>query len=294
MTNSKVACRKLDQAPSQPGTQISVSSYFASRASHWERIYEERTLDGCIYQDRRATALQWIEQLTLPCTARLLEVGCGAGTSAVALAVRGYHVTAVDCVPAMLGLTRKHVVESGSADRVSIACADIRQLPMADDSFDLVYALGVLPWLDDPGATLREIARVTRPGGYVLVTADNSSHLEEFLDPRRNPVLKPIRRRVAPMLRAVKLLPPASLPQQSPCIHRHSRRELDSMLRDAGLQKVKGLTIGFGPFTFFGKQVLSDSIGIKVYRLLQAAAVRKLPIIASYGTQYVVMATKCT
>lgn len=292
VNTDKLSCREPDQSAPDVEAKTRVNNWFVSMASFWDRIYEERTLDGCIYQDRKATALQWIKQLALPYTARLLEVGCGAGVSTAALAVRGYHITAVDSVTAMIDLTRKRVVESGSAQRVSTVCADARELPMSDDCFDLVFALGVLPWMDDPQATVRELARVTRPGGYVLVTVDNSLHLDEIVDPRRNPILKPVRRRLAPILRAVKLLGPASLPEQSPLFKRHSRSACDSMLLEAGLKKLQGLTVGFGPFTFFGKHVLPDSIGIKVHRMLQAAANRNLPIIVSYGMQYLVMATK--
>jgi ubiquinone/menaquinone biosynthesis C-methylase UbiE len=289
MTNFKT-CSKADEASLEAQTQASVNGFFAVMASHWERIYEETTLGACIYQDRKATALEWIEQLMLPCTARLLEVGCGAGVATVALARRGFLVTAVDPVAAMIDLTHKRVVEAGFGDRVRTISADVRQLPMVADTFDLVFALGVLPWLDDARAAVREMARVTRPGGYVLVTAESPLHLDEALDPARNPLLKPIRRSLRPILRAVKLLAP---PQQLPPIYRHSRRELDSMLLDAGLHKLRGTTVGFGPFTFCGKQVLPDRIGIKVHRMLQAAANRNLPIIASSGMQHVVIATKC-
>lgn len=284
----------LEQGTPSVDPQARVNNHFEVAASHWEHIYHEFTLDGYIYQDRRAIALRWIEQLQLPGTARLLEVGCGAGFTTVALALRGHHVNAVDSVPAMIDLTRKRVAETGTAERVRIARADVRQLPMSDNSFDLVFALGVLPWLDDPPAAIREIARVTRPGGYVLLTADNNLHLDEVLDPRRNPNLESVRRYLARALRAAKLLSPATPQPQSPEIRRHSRREFDSMLSAAGLDKLWTLMVGFGPFTFFGKRLLPDSMGIKMHRLLQAAANRKLPIVSSHGMQYLVMSTKRT
>ena len=272
--------------------QVQLNKHFGEAASHWEQIYQENTLNGCIYQNRKAITLRWIEQLKLPRNAQLLEIGCGAGLSAADLAVRGYHVTAVDTVPAMLKLTRNRVGQAQIAQLVRIVRADVRQLPMPDSSFDVVFALGVLPWLDDPRAALREIARVTRPGGYALVTADNQFHLNEALDPRRAPFLEPIRRRLAPTLRAMKLLPQWPPCPESPPIHRHSLSEVDSMLAHVGLVKLRGLTIGFGPFTFLGRDLLPDSMSIKVHRVLQAAANRKLPIVSSLGMQYLVMATK--
>lgn len=279
---------QLSEAASPVDPQASVDNHFESAASHWEHIYHEATLDGCIYQDRMAMALHWIEQLRLPSAAHLLEIGCGAGFATAALAMRGYRVDAVDSVPAMINLTNERLAKTGAAERVRIVRADARHLLMPNDSFDLVFALGVLPWLDDPLAAVREMARVTRPGGYVLITADNSLHLGEAFDPMRTPILGPLRRYLASALRAAKLLPPSALPKT----HRHSRSQVDSMLSDAGLDELWSGMLGFGPLTLFGKSILPDSLGIKVHRLLQAAANRNWPILSFCGMQYLVMSTK--
>jgi ubiquinone/menaquinone biosynthesis C-methylase UbiE len=280
---------KRIEATSPVDPQASVNSHFQSAASDWERIYHAATVDGRIYQDRMAIALRWVEQLSLPRTADLLEIGCGAGFATAALAKRGYRIDALDSVPAMIDLTRKRLDETGAAERVRMVLADVRHLPMADNSFDLVFALGVLPWLDDPVAAVREMVRVTRPGGHVLFSADNSVHLDEILDPARAPIIRPLRRRLASALRAAKLL---SLAHQSPKIQRHSRREIDCILSEAGLDKLRSVMLGFGPFTICGKSFLPESVGIKVHQLLQAAANRELPIVSFYGMQYLVMSKK--
>lgn len=286
--HAEKASNKLKEAYSLGDPQVGVNSHFELAASDWERIYRDLTVPGRIYQDRLAITMQWIEQLHLGSTAHLLEVGCGAGFATAALAKKGYRLDAVDSVGAMLDLTSQRLAKNGAAERVRIGRADVRRLPMPNNSFDLVFALGVLPWLEDPLAAVREMARVTRPGGYVLVTADNSVHLEEILDPLRIPLLKPVRRYVASALRAAKLLPPLAALE----VKRHSPREFDSMLSAAGLDKLQSVMLGFGPFTLCRQSVLPDSLGIKVHRLLQAAANRNLPIVSSYGMQYLVLSTK--
>ena len=161
---AKEANNKLSEAHSTDDLQASVNDHFELAASEWERIYVESTLRGRIYQDRLTITLEWIERLHLASGARLLEIGCGAGFATAALAKQGYRVDAVDSVAAMLSLTSKRVAESGAAQRVRIVRADVHRLPMPNNSYDLVLALGVLPWLDDPRAAVREMARVTRPG----------------------------------------------------------------------------------------------------------------------------------
>ena len=286
--DAQKATNTLSAGYSPEDSQASVNDHFEVAASDWERIYSDKTLRGRIYQDRLAITLQWIAQLHLGSAAHLLEVGCGAGFATAALAKQGYCVDAVDSVPTMLDITSKRLGETGAAERVRIVHADVRRLPMPNDSFDLVFALGVLPWLDDPLAAVREMARVTRPGGYVLVTADNSIHLEEILDPVRLPILKPVRRYVASALRRAKLLSPP----RSPEIHRHSPREVDSMLSAVGLGKLQSVMLGFGPFTLCRQSLLSNTLGIKVHGLLQAAAHRNLPIVSSYGMQYLALSTR--
>jgi len=289
--SAEVVKTKVGEVSLPVDPQTSVNNHFQAAATDWEHIYQAATVRGRIYQDRMETTLRWIEELGLPATAHLLEIGCGAGFATVALARRGYRIDALDSVPAMINLTSKRLVESGAAERVRIVQADVRHLPMPDNSLDLVFALGVLPWLDDPVAAIREMARVTRPGGYVLVSADHSVHLDEVLDPVQAPILRPVRRRLASALRAAKLLPPAP---QSPKIHRHSRREIDYILSGAGLNKLRNVMLGFGPFTLCGKSFLPESVGVKLHRLLQAGANRKLPIVSFYGMQYLVMSKKCT
>src|SRR5437773_1141181 len=60
----------------------------------------------------------------------------------------------------------------------------------------------------------------------------------------------------------------------------------------AGLEKIAGRTVGFGPFSVLGWKVLSDSSGVRVHRRLQQLADRGVPILRSMGTQYIVLARK--
>jgi SAM-dependent methyltransferase len=93
---------------------------------------------------------------------RILDVGCGTGTMLSHLGVYG-KAEGVDIDEEAVGYCH----ERGLLD-VRLGAAE--NLPFDDGTFDLVTALDVVEHLDDDLAALREIGRVLRPGGYLLVT----------------------------------------------------------------------------------------------------------------------------
>jgi SAM-dependent methyltransferase len=101
---------------------------------------------------------------------RLLDVGCGPGSISVDLAraVRPGEVVAVDRAPAAVELARAAAAEA-DVPNLATQVADVHALPFADATFDVVHAHQVLQHLTDPVAALREMRRVTRPGGIVAV-----------------------------------------------------------------------------------------------------------------------------
>ncbi|MFT4051653.1 MAG: methyltransferase domain-containing protein [Microbacterium sp.] len=101
-------------------------------------------------------------------TDRLLDVGAGPGTITADLAQRVAHVTATEIGADELALTRATAAERDAAN-VDFRIADVHALPFEDDAFDVVHAHQVLQHVADPVQALRELARVTRPGGIVAV-----------------------------------------------------------------------------------------------------------------------------
>ncbi|MEV0899308.1 class I SAM-dependent methyltransferase [Actinoplanes sp. NPDC049802] len=98
----------------------------------------------------------------------LLDVGCGPGTITAELAglVAPGRVTALEQTAEALDLARAEVGRRGLAN-VGFAVGDVHALDFPDDSFDVVHAHQVLQHVTDPVRALREMRRVTRPGGVV-------------------------------------------------------------------------------------------------------------------------------
>jgi D-aspartate ligase len=268
--------------------QEQVDRHFESAAMDWKTIYEQQTVDGLVYQERQATALNWIDGLGLPDGAPVLEIGCGAGLTAVALAEHGLSVTAIDSAPAMIQLTDQLTRDRDLGDRIRTSVADAHDLPFPDGSYSLVLGLGVLPWLHSPDRAIEEMARVVRPGGYLLTSVDNVLRLHYLLDPRLNPALGSLRRSLGGGLRRIGVLhTPAPTP-----VRLDSSLRLDAVMAHLGLAKVQSSTFGFGPFTFWRRPVLSEPNGMRLHRMLQGLAGRGVPLVRSTGAQYLVLARK--
>lgn len=270
--------------------QRRVDRYFAARVTTWTDIYSVEGLVPFIHQQRRALALQWIDELALAAGQRLLEVGCGAGLTAVALAERGFAVDAVDALTDMTERTRAAAATAGVGQRVTTGLEDAHHLTFADGTFQLTLAMGVLPWLHSPPQALKELARVVKPGGHVLVSAHNRWRLIDVLDPWTSPPLDPIKGAVGALLRRMGLRQPP--PYLEPVARLVSRAELDRWLAAAGLRRVKSTTLGFGPFTFFGRALFGDRTGIKLHSVLQRWADRNVALVGSIGSQHMVLARK--
>ncbi|RKE20944.1 methyltransferase domain-containing protein [Streptomyces sp. TLI_171] len=102
---------------------------------------------------------------------RVLDVGCGPGTITADLAGLvgpDGRVTGIDPSAEVLGQAAALAAERG-LDNLSFETADVYRLPYPDASFDVVHAHQVLQHLADPVAALREMRRVTAPGGVIAV-----------------------------------------------------------------------------------------------------------------------------
>jgi SAM-dependent methyltransferase len=93
---------------------------------------------------------------------RVLEVGCGAGTDLVRFARGGAIVTGVDLSPSAIALARQNFAQQGL--EADLREADGERLPFSDDTFDFVFAHGVVQYTANDQRLVDECRRVLRPG----------------------------------------------------------------------------------------------------------------------------------
>src|SRR5579875_149785 len=110
---------------------------------------------------------------------RVLDVATGPAGVALAVSRRtGAEVVGVDIDEAMLRQGVRNVQREGAADSVSLLVARAEELPFEDATFDAVSFAYLLRYVDEPDATLAELARCVRPGGVV-------AGLDFYVPPRR-------------------------------------------------------------------------------------------------------------
>jgi len=102
---------------------------------------------------------------------RMLDVGCGPGVTADYFVKRGFDLYGVDIAPEMI---RQCGETFAGVDRAHFSVGVIEKLEFPDGFFDVVTAMGVVEYIEDDARAVAEMARVTRPGGIVIVTLPNA------------------------------------------------------------------------------------------------------------------------
>ena len=149
--------RHVDQRLADPDRWYLTESraFFATRAADWDERFGD---DLPAYEKAVETAAPRRGDLAL-------DVGCGTGRALPALAAAvgpDGRVIGIDCTPEMLAAARTRKC-------AELILADCRRLPLPDAAAGVVFAAGLLHHLPDPAAGLAELARVTRPGGRLVL-----------------------------------------------------------------------------------------------------------------------------
>ena len=147
--------------------------------SEWNEAMVDRYDIDRYYQDSHFI-VRWIERQRIKLLQRyaaarpgdhVLEVGCGAGH--VLAAFPGVQRTGIDLSPAMLKRARKRLGKD-----VELMQSAAEHLPFADNTFDVVLCTEVLEHTVAPDRVIRELMRVARPGGRVVVSIPNEAMID--------------------------------------------------------------------------------------------------------------------
>lgn len=153
-------------------TNEEVQVYFNQVARNWDTMRQDYY--GVAVIERVAEAAGLTHQ-----PARLvIDVGCGTGFLAAGLAPLAEQVIGIDDSPGMLEVARENLAAL-ELPNVELRPGHVDQLPLESDGADATVANMVLHHAPDPAQMVHEMARVTRPGGRVVIT-DMEQHTHEW------------------------------------------------------------------------------------------------------------------
>jgi SAM-dependent methyltransferase len=139
---------------------------YATVAHEYDDVFPKHVAEH--YIDKRTGLVKEL----LPLGGRVLDVGCGTGQLAAAIAAEGYEVYGADLSSSMVAKSRER--------RLHGTCAGVTTaLPFRDDTFDLALTVATLHHLETPervAATVREMARVVTHGGFVVLWDHNPAN----------------------------------------------------------------------------------------------------------------------
>lgn len=201
------------------------------------------TWDDYLYapdmQARIHAPVDWLASYRQSKRERVLDIGCGTGNYALALAGCGFEVAGVDFAAGMLEKAKAKAAHTS----VKLGQADLNDdLPFASESFDAVICIHVLQCVADANRLLRETARVLKPSGRLMVIA---------IPPRgtapKTCYRPSLRHRIIRRIKSLAWVP------------RYNLTELTARLNCAGM-KVTDVRTDLGPCAMMARKFSSDSI----------------------------------
>jgi ubiquinone/menaquinone biosynthesis C-methylase UbiE len=210
-----------------------ISQYETAGSTHdYKRVYASRRVDSRLLRERTAHVLYLLENSSGD---NLLDAGCGPGILAHSLLQSQRHdfdVTVLDQSPAMI----QHCIDDAPrSERLHAFVGDLEALPFHDGSFDVTLVTGALEYTD-ARMSIRELARVTRPGGTVIASMLNPVspyHVVQWL------LFWPTLRLLGVIEKVLGLRPGRRHGAPISGIHAVSRRTFLAMIREAGLTTPK-------------------------------------------------------
>jgi ubiquinone/menaquinone biosynthesis C-methylase UbiE len=134
----------------------------------WEAVWASSVPNYDPAEPQLRDSLALIHRFWPNPSGRFLEAGCGSAANALNLAELGVDVAGIDLSASALSIAQAAFAERGLPGE--FVHGDVRKIPFPDESFDFVYAGGVVEHFRETGQAVAEMARVLRPGGTLLFT----------------------------------------------------------------------------------------------------------------------------
>jgi len=207
----------------------------------------------------------------------LLEIGCGPGIYTKELIDMGFRVLAIDLSWKMLTEAKNAVNGKNNKIFADFIQAEVSLIPLKHSSIDAVLCIGVLAYVDDLSATLEEIYKVLKPGGYAILQMSNKYSPAEI----ENRIIQYIKnKRCIVQDKKMVLLEEAKLLSFSPC-------KFEILCKEAGFQALEACYYGFRSRVL---EYISQRIALDIAKRCSIFARSK--VVGKLGEGYLVKAIK--
>ncbi|MFQ3282812.1 class I SAM-dependent methyltransferase [Reinekea sp.] len=140
--------------------------YMKKSDQFWDRIAEKYAKNPVSDQETYQAKLNQTQAI-LSSSMRILEFGCGTGSTAIQHAPYVKHIDAIDISQNMIEIGRKRAVES-HIENITFTRGTLMEFNAPSDSLDAVLGLNVIHLLPDRSSVLEDVARILKPGGFFI------------------------------------------------------------------------------------------------------------------------------
>ncbi len=274
--------------------------HFAGLTSYWKDIYASPVEPQDFFhfeaiKKRKKAVLDFVDAYAGGNSLRILDCGCGTGMIIKDLIQRGHRCCGVDLSPEMVEKTSE-TLRAFRADWAEVRIGSVEALDFKDNTFDVCLCIGVLQYLKDDERSLRELSRVTKPRGRVIISLPNITRITTLLDPYyyfyRGPFF---------ILHRIFRLRRKSAGSVSEDIiknltfrdRRYHYTQLRGFGRRYGLEMRSVSPIGYGPLTLWRREYLSRSFTLHIARRIErATSMRMLSFLKAFADRWVIVFEK--
>ena len=255
-----------------------IATHYDKHWRLWHDVYEGKydTVDTSFeVLHRRDIILSFLDAYAGGKTLKTIDIGCGAGVLMRDVLDRGHHVVGIDVSANMVRAAEKNTSKRFPHTSTCMV-GDINSLPFPDESFDGAICAGVLSHQPSDHDAVAEVSRIIKNDGIVLATLPNLVKLQNLLDVYYYFVLfSRLARRIF-----------ASSGRSTPgvrefvrgdafTVRKYSYFQLRDLGKGTGLTPQETVSCGFGPFTFWKKEILSPARSLAISNFLEKLSSRR-------------------
>ena len=223
-----------------------VEGYFDNNSQYWSEAYlKPRYVNDFVLIHRNKIAVDFLCSELKP-TVSVLDAGCGAGLTTLALVERGFFVHAMDISQKMLELCKQNLAgREISQSNYVLSRANVIEADLPDKSFDGIAALGFLQYQADERQALMTLNKLIKPGGILVISGPVKVKISDYFG-------------LAKVYYTIKSWLKNSQPNEEAAVlhqistHYYGVGRFRALLRDSGFQMLDYKGHGFVNFAVIG------------------------------------------